>query len=109
MQHQPQDFEDLRNLETQIQDIATKTQGNLTQTLALLRCLEQQHRQIRDGQFTQLLPQTRHQLYDLLRDLEEAGGWPYIERMKLHSLLAFLMADSAAEEDGEGRSTEARG
>jgi hypothetical protein len=33
------------------------------------------------------LPQTRNDLYQFVKDIEEKGGWPYIERMRLRDLL----------------------
>ena len=55
--------------------------------LALLRDLEQIHRQIRVNYFQTALPQTRNDLYQFVKDIEEKGGWPYIERMRLKDLL----------------------
>jgi hypothetical protein len=43
------------------------------------------------------LPDNRQALYALLKDIESQGGWPYIERMKLQSLLANLQAENAGE------------
>ncbi len=58
--------------------------------LCLLRNLEEIHRKIRTEMFEPSLPQTRNALYQLVRDIEEKGGWPYVERMKLRSLLQNL-------------------
>ncbi len=55
--------------------------------LSLLRNLETIHRQIRTEIFELSLPETRNALYQLVKDIEEQGGWPYIERMKLRDLL----------------------
>ena len=55
--------------------------------LSLLRDLEQIHRQIRVQYFQTALPATRHDLYRFVKDIEEKGGWPYIERMRLKDLL----------------------
>lgn len=55
--------------------------------LSLLRTLEQLHREIREGVFQECLPDNRQALYNLLKDIEESGGWPYIDRLKLQSLL----------------------
>lgn len=59
--------------------------------LALLRTLESLHRQIRTEQFEPSLPNTRKDLYDFLKDVEESGGWPYIERGKLQTFLQHWM------------------
>ena len=55
--------------------------------LSLLRDLEKIHRQIRVEYFETALPQTRNDLYQFVKDIEEKGGWPYIERMRLKDLL----------------------
>ena len=55
--------------------------------LSLLRDLEKIHRKIRVELFEQALPQTRNDLYQFVKDIEEKGGWPYIERMRLKDLL----------------------
>ena len=62
--------------------------------LALLRNLEKIHRHIRTSMFEPSLPSTRNKLYDLAKDIEEEGGWPYIERMKLQQLLKNIELDS---------------
>ena len=61
--------------------------------LSLLRDLEQIHRQIRVNYFESALPQTRNDLYQFVKDIEEKGGWPYIERMRLRDLLKNLEFD----------------
>ena len=55
--------------------------------LSLLRDLEQIHRQVRVRYFQAALPETRNDLYRFVKDIEEQGGWPYIERMRLKDLL----------------------
>ncbi|MCS6814824.1 MAG: hypothetical protein NZ772_14815 [Cyanobacteria bacterium] len=75
----------------QITDIVKSTayqyQGNYGELLSLLRLLEALHHDIRDNLFQPALPTNRQQLYSLLRDIEQAGGWPYIPRMKLQEFL----------------------
>ena len=61
--------------------------------LSILRSLELIHRQIRTEMFEPSLPETRNDLYQLVKDIEEKGGWPYIERMKLQKLLQNLQLD----------------
>ncbi len=58
--------------------------------LYILRNLELIHRQIRTEMFEPSLPETRNDLYQLVKDIDEKGGWPYIERMKLQDLLKYL-------------------
>ena len=73
-----------------IWETAKEYEGDSLALLALLRVLEKLHWQIREQLFHPALPDTRRDLYQLLRDIEENGGWPYIERMKLRSLLIHL-------------------
>lgn len=79
---------DLQALMTQIEGVAEVRRGDEIALLELLRTLEQLHRNIREGLFREALPTNRQRLYHLLRDIEVSGGWPYIQRMRLRSLLA---------------------
>lgn len=72
-------------------ELAQKSQGDTELLLSLLRTLELLHRQIREELFEPSLPNTRNTLYFLLKDIEENGGWPYIERMKLMDIINFLL------------------
>ena len=73
--------------------IAEKKQQDLLFLLSVLRSLELVHRQIRTELFEPSLPETRNDLYQLVKDIEEKGGWPYIERMRLQDLLQNLPLD----------------
>jgi hypothetical protein len=77
----------LQALRTEIWALANDHKGDTLTLLALLRTLEEAHRQIRDSLFQDSLPDNRQTLYALLKDIEELGGWPYVARMKLRSLL----------------------
>jgi hypothetical protein len=86
------------SLKKQLEDISQKVlslppqhQGQIDELLLILRTLEQLHRDIRQQWFEPALPKTRQDLYHLLREIEETGGWPYIERMKLQSILRYLL------------------
>lgn len=76
---------------------------NISQELAnqpealvnLLRKLEQLHRGIQDGPLRGSLPADRHQLFELLQNLEQSGGWPYIPRPQLQSFLNQLQQKPA--------------
>ena len=81
---------ELQALQADIWALANSHQGDILGLLALLRSLEQAHRQIRENLFQPSLPDNRQKLYALIRNIEESGGWPYIERMKLRSLLENL-------------------
>lgn len=93
------------NLQTELQQVtalvwtlAEKCQGDTLLLLSLLRSLEDLHRGIREDLFQESLPDTRHHLYSLLREIEETGGWPYIERMKLQQLMFNLSEAEKATE-----------
>ena len=83
----------LQAIATAVRALAQGSQEDSLALLALLRCLEELHREIRDGLFQASLPDNRQALYNLLKDIETEGGWPYIERMKLQSFLANLPAE----------------
>ncbi len=84
---------------TDIQALAQSYQGDSLALLAVLRRLEALHREIREGVFQQSLPDSRHGFHDLLKDIESQGGWPYIERMKLQSLLENWFVEDEREID----------
>lgn len=82
--------EETERLMASIWELAQGYQEDSRSLLIILRLLEQLHWQIREKLFHPALPNTRHELYQLLRDIEENGGWPHIERMRLRSLLIHL-------------------
>ena len=91
--------EAVQKLSTEIYHLAQQNQDDLLFLLSLLRNLEKIHRQIRTQMFETSLPKTRNDLYNLVKDIEEQGGWPYIERMKLQSLLKNIQSDSSQHDD----------
>ncbi|WP_421658567.1 hypothetical protein [Leptothermofonsia sp. ETS-13] len=80
-----------------IRELAEGQGGDSLALLALLRLLEGLHQEIRDNLFQDSLPDNRQALYNLLRDIETTGGWPYIHKMKLQALLTNLQSP----QDGE--------
>ncbi len=84
----------LREILSKTWSIATKKPQDLLFLLSVLRSLELIHRQIRTELFEPSLPETRNDLYQLVKDIEEKGGWPYIERMRLQDLLQNLQLDA---------------
>jgi hypothetical protein len=85
---------EIQQITLKIQQLAEQNQDDALFLLALLRKLEQVHRQIRTSMFETSLPKTRNDLYNFVRDIEEEGGWPYIERMKLQQLLKNLPSET---------------
>ena len=92
-----------QRLEPLLQDImaiAANHEGDGQAQLFVLRHLELLHRKICEDYFYHTLPERRRDLYNLLRDMEENGGWPYIARPKLKLLMqAFLEAEAEANSD----------
>jgi len=82
----PTDIIQLQELTGQIQQMATRYTGQCDQLLGLMRVIEALHRHIRDDLFQPALPTSRHELFALLRDIEAAGGWPYIYRLKIEEV-----------------------
>ncbi|WP_233258554.1 hypothetical protein [[Phormidium] sp. ETS-05] len=74
--------------------LAGKHRRDCSSLLALLRLLENLHREIREELFLDTLPTNRQDLYALLRDMEAEGGWPYIPRPNLRNLIEQLSLDS---------------
>ena len=91
----------LQAIATVVSDAVLSCQGDTVALLALLRQLEQLHRELRDGVFQESLPVNRRQLYSLLKDIESEGGWPYIERMRLQAFLTNLPQEASEENSDE--------
>jgi hypothetical protein len=94
------DFEklpgDLQVLAKAAEQAAIARADKEVELLELLRLLEELHSQIRDAWFQEALPTNRQRLYALLRDIEINGGWPYIQRMRLRSLLQDIELDMSS-------------
>ncbi len=71
------------------------------QLLDILRALEKLHQEIREDLFQDALPRSRHTLFELLREMETHGGWPYIPRMRLQEVMVYLTRESEAETGAE--------
>ena len=80
-----------------VRQLAQSHQGDCLALLSILRMLESLHGEIRDTWFQPALPDNRQALYNLLRDIEARGGWPYIYRMRLHELLRHFGDDLTIE------------
>jgi hypothetical protein len=83
----------LQEISNKVWSLAETNQQDLLFLLSLLRTLESIHRRIRTEMFEPSLPNSRNQLYHLVKDIDEEGGWPYIERMRLKDLLLNLESD----------------
>ncbi len=88
----------LQAISNEVKNVAETCEGDVIAILAVLRHLEQLHREIRDGVFQENLPDNRQRLYSLLRNIESEGGWPYIPRMRIQALLVNL-SQSASDQD----------
>jgi len=90
-----------QRLETVLADLrqlAGELEGQPEALLALLRQLEQLHRNLQDGAFRSSLPADRGELFNLLRAMEQSGGWPYIPRLQLRTFMDLLQRDRPEEE-----------
>lgn len=76
-----------------VRDRSVKLQDRPLALLDLLRILENLHREIREDLFQKSLPDNRQDLYALLKEIEAEGGWPYIARPHLRSLLVNLSTE----------------
>jgi hypothetical protein len=86
----PSLIQSLADINDRIHEIAVLNREDPIALLQLLRTLEQLHREIQQNYFQPALPDSRQALYALLRDIEENGGWPYVQRWKLQALFANL-------------------
>ena len=86
----PSLMQPLTNITDRIHELAEQNREDPIALLHLLRTLEQLHREIQQNYFQAALPDSRQALYALLRDIEENGGWPYVQRWKLQALFANL-------------------
>jgi hypothetical protein len=84
----------LDEISSAVHDAVAFCQGEPIAILTLLRQLESLHREIREEVFQKNLPDSRHELYALLREIEAKGGWPYIERMRIQGLLSNMLQES---------------
>jgi hypothetical protein len=74
-QNQPQhrqinDLSELEGISERLWEIAQAQQGEPDRLLQILRVLEATHKRIRDDLFQPALPTSRHELFNLLRDIE---------------------------------------
>jgi hypothetical protein len=90
---------DLEKIAAAVRTVAYQNREQSLQLLAVLRSLEALHQEIRDGLFQESLPDNRQALYNLLKDIESTGGWPYIHRMRLQEFISRLLTVQADDND----------
>ena len=89
-QEQPLNLAEFEAIGDRLWQIAQDQQGDPASLLQILRVLEGIHKRIRDDLFQPALPNNRHDLFNLLRDIETNGGWPHIYRMKIKEICHYL-------------------
>jgi hypothetical protein len=97
-QGQTADLSELDAISDRLWQIAQNQQGTSANLLQILRVLEVIHKRIRDDLFQPSLPNSRHELFNLLRDIETNGGWPHIYRMKIDEICRYLDQPEELEE-----------
>ena len=85
-----------------LESLAVQLQDQPLALLDLLRRLERLHRSIQDGAFRNSLPENRNQLFQLLSEMEQSGGWPYIPRLQLRTFLDLLQREEPDPETATG-------
>ena len=106
----PKQIQQLDEQLAALEGLALQLQDQPLALLDLLRRLERLHRSIQDGPFRNSLPEGRNQLFQLLSEMEQSGGWPYIPRLQLRTFLDLLqpevphreMAPGGADDSGTG-------
>ena len=93
--------QDIENIRSTVEAAARIRANDCEALLALLRQLEELHRDIRETLFQESLPTNRQRLYNLLRDIEVNGGWPHIQRMKLMEFLDLLEPPLISDDSGD--------
>lgn len=77
---------ELERLTQELFMLAKNADNDSMTLVTILKHIESLHRKIREDFLEPSLPNTRHHLYLLLKHIDDAGGWPYIERMKLKNV-----------------------
>jgi hypothetical protein len=83
-------LDNIEAISTQIKLLALQSKDDPIEILHILRVLEQLHNEICNDILQPALPNSRHGLFDLLRDIESNGGWPHIYRRNLNQLFEHL-------------------
>jgi hypothetical protein len=97
-------LDSIEAMSAQIKLLALKSKEDPLELLHILRILEQLHNDICTEIFQPALPNSRHALFDFLRDIETNGGWPHIYRRNLNQLfeqLEFLQSEPNAKKESD--------
>lgn len=94
----PDQQQRLASVLSELRQLGGELEGDPQALLALLRQLEQLHRNLQDGAFRSSLPADRGELFNLLRAMEQSGGWPYIPRLQLRTFMDLLQRDRAEDD-----------
>ena len=97
-QGQTANLSELEAISDRLWQIAQNQQSDAASLLQILRVIEVIHKRIRDDLFQPALPTSRHELFNLLRDIETNGGWPHIYRMKINEICRYLEQPEELEE-----------
>ena len=95
----PEQIQQLDEQLAALEGLALQLQDQPLALLDLLRRLERLHRSIQDGPFRNSLPEGRNQLFQLLSEMEQSGGWPYIPRLQLRTFMDLLQREGPAPEN----------
>jgi len=93
-------LDNVEALSAQIKLLALQCKDRPLEILHILRVLEQLHSDICSEIFQPALPNSRHALFDLLKEIEAEGGWPHIYHRNLNQLfehVEFLPSDPRLE------------
>ena len=94
----PDQQQRLESVLAELRHLGGELDGQPQALLALLRQLEQLHRNLQDGAFRNSLPADRGELFNLLRAMEQSGGWPYIPRLQLRTFMDLLQRDRSEDD-----------
>lgn len=80
---------DLQALQKEVARLAETRNGDFRQLLELLHCLEDSYIYVREGPYMEALPDTRHDLFRLLKVMEQ-DDWPLLPKPQIRALLEHL-------------------
>jgi hypothetical protein len=93
-------LDNVEAISAKIKLLALQCKDRPLEILRILRVLEQLHSDICSEIFQPALPNSRHALFDLLKEIEAEGGWPHIYHRNLNQLfeqVEFFPSDPSLE------------